>query len=89
LAQLSPESVTGDDGLDEAPEDAQAAEITSDERVSTRIPSLFFMTTPLRNRTPADPRFMEEYTAAPAWIEATPLLEELFRFASCRKRAGP
>jgi hypothetical protein len=75
--------------LDEGLEDAQAAEITSDERVRTRTPSFFFMTTPLRNRTPAYPWFGEEYTAAPAWIEAARLLKESFRFAPwpCKKGA--
>jgi hypothetical protein len=67
LAQFSEESGCGGFRLDEAPEDAQAAEITSDERVRTRAPSFFFTTTPLRNRTPAYPWFKEEYTAAPAW----------------------
>jgi hypothetical protein len=74
LAQVSPESVCGDVGLDEALEDAQAAEITSDERVRTRAPSFFFMTTPFPNRTAAYPRFGEEYTGEPARIEAARLL---------------
>jgi hypothetical protein len=43
LAQLSAESGCG---VDE-PEDAQAAEITSAERVRTMAPSFLFMTTPL------------------------------------------
>jgi hypothetical protein len=76
-----PVSDCGGFGSDEGPEDAHAAEITSAERVRTRTPSFFFMATPLRNRTPAYPRFVEEYTAAPAWIEAAPLLQESFRFA--------
>src|SRR5207249_3837401 len=82
---FSPESGWGGFGLVEALEDAQAAEITSDKRVRTRAPSFFFMTTPLRNRTPAYPRFREEYTAALAWIEAARLLQELFRFAPREK----
>jgi hypothetical protein len=78
LAQVCSESGCGGFGLDEGPEDAQPAEITSDERVRTRTPSVFFMAIPLRNRTPAYPWFGEEYTAAPAWIEAARLLKELF-----------
>jgi hypothetical protein len=87
LAQVSPESICGDVGLDEALEDAQAAEITSDARVRTRAPSFFFMATPLQNRTPDYPRFGEEYTAALAWIEAARLLQEFFRFAAFKKGA--
>jgi NAD(P)H-dependent FMN reductase len=52
LGQFSPESGSGDFGLVEGLEDAQAAEIASDARVRTRTPSFFFMATPLRNRTP-------------------------------------
>jgi hypothetical protein len=48
LAQFSPESGCSGFGLDEAAEDAQAAEITIDERARTRTPSFFFMATPLR-----------------------------------------
>jgi len=87
LAQFSPESGCGGFGLDEALEDAQAAEITSDEKVRTRTPSIFFMTTPLRNRTSAYSWFGEEYTSARAWIEAARLFQEWFRFAPCRKKA--
>jgi hypothetical protein len=47
LAQFSPKSGCGGFGLEAAPDDAQAAEITSDDRVRTRKPSFFFMTTPL------------------------------------------
>jgi hypothetical protein len=46
IADISP-SGCGGLGSDEPLEDAQAAEITNDERVRTRIPSFFFMTTPL------------------------------------------
>jgi hypothetical protein len=46
LDQVSPESGSGDFGLVEGLEDAQAAEITSDERVRTRTPSFFFMAIP-------------------------------------------
>jgi hypothetical protein len=53
LAQFSPESGCGGFGLEEAAEDAQAAVITSDERVRTRTPSFFFMATPLAT----EPRF--------------------------------
>jgi hypothetical protein len=81
LDQLSPESAGGGSGLDGAPEDAQAAEITSDERARTRAPSDFFMTDPPRNRTSDDPWFDEEYTAAAVRIEARQFLQELFRFA--------
>jgi hypothetical protein len=79
LAQFSSELVCGGVGLDEAPEDAQTAEITSDERVRTKAPSFFFMTIPPRNRTLAYPRFGKEYTAAPAWIEAARHFQRLFR----------
>jgi hypothetical protein len=47
LDQVSPASGCGGVGLGEGPGDAQAAEITSDERVRTRAPSVFFMATPL------------------------------------------
>jgi hypothetical protein len=87
LDQVSPASGCGGSGLDEPPEDAQPAEITSAERVRTRTPSFFFMTTPLRNRTPDYPWFGEEYTAAPAWIEAARLLQKWFRFAAFKKGA--
>jgi hypothetical protein len=52
LGQFSPESGSGDFGLVEGLEDAQAAEITSEARVRARKPSFFFMATPLQNRTP-------------------------------------
>jgi hypothetical protein len=48
LDQVSPESGSGGFGLDGGPEDAQAAESRIDERVRTRTPSFFFMTTPPR-----------------------------------------
>jgi hypothetical protein len=87
LDQVSPESICGGSGLEEPPEDAQAAEITIDARVSTRTPSFFFITTPL-NRTPDNPLFGGEYTAAPAWIEAARLLQESFRFEPRRKETA-
>ena len=80
MVQFSPESVTGDVGLVGGLEDAQAAEITIDARVRTRTPSFFFMATPLRNRTSAYPWFVEEYTAALAWISSAGLFQETFRF---------
>jgi hypothetical protein len=55
LGEFSPESGCGGFGVGEVPEDAQAAEITSDERIRTTTQSVFFMATPLRNRTPAYP----------------------------------
>ena len=67
LAQFSPESGCGGFGLEEAAEDAQAAVITSDERVRTRTPSFFFMATPFAIE-PGLSGFREEYTAPPAWI---------------------
>jgi hypothetical protein len=80
LAQFSPESGSGDFGLVKGLEDAQAAEVTIDARVRTRTPSFFFMASPLRSRTSACPWFVEEYTAALAWIGAAGLLQETFRF---------
>ncbi|HYT33155.1 MAG TPA: hypothetical protein VEO37_11205 [Thermoanaerobaculia bacterium] len=66
--------------------EAQAAEITSDDRARTRTPSDFFMTDPPRNRTPDDPWFDEEYTAAAVRIEAAQFLQELFRFARAKSQ---
>src|ERR1700675_4126500 len=45
LDQVSPASGCGGVGLDGGTEDAHAAESTSDERVRTRAPSVFFMAT--------------------------------------------
>ena len=67
LAQFSPGSGCGGFGLEEAAEDAQAAVITSDERVRTRAPSFFFMATPFAIE-PGLSGFREEYTAPSAWI---------------------
>jgi len=71
---FSPEFGCGGLGLDEALVDAQAAEITSDERVRTRTPTVFFMTSLPRNRTPDSPWFGEEYTAAAVGIDAARFL---------------
>jgi hypothetical protein len=78
-AQFSPESGSVGAGL-EGPEDAQAAESTSDETVRMRPPSFFFMATPLESN-PVYPWFEEEYTAAPGWIEDGRLLKKWFRFS--------
>jgi hypothetical protein len=48
LAQVSPASGCGGVGLDGPPVDAQAAVITSVERVRTKAPIVFFMATPPR-----------------------------------------
>jgi hypothetical protein len=57
-------------GLEEAPEDAHAAEITSSERVRRRAPAILFMATPHSKLNPDDPWFVDEYTAPGGWIEA-------------------